>query len=341
MSITSEITRIQSNIENAYTALEAKGATMPITENSDSLATTISTITMSPDTATNVTNRSSFNRIAGDQVLITNTYGAGGTWSIVDSDTEGQAFVGYIGICLEDIAIGEVGRVSYYSTRSFGIYGNHNLNLGSNTYQLKASSTPGTYATNDRYFVKELNKYRQGYYGDFLSTDTLGWGMSLYTMFKVEHSITSNDIAYLFGLGDTSSVDPWWNKALAVSFSSANTTIGYINVYLDSNKLFSNDWQIDLGKWYGFNIIYQTDTPTLNVTLAELNTNGQFVNKYSYTKSGNEAPTTFPDFQRVIWGTSNGMSGTENIKVYYSVNSECYKGNATISCSIKNSNSYK
>lgn len=44
MSITSQITRIQSNIENAYTALEAKGATLPLIENSANLVDTINTI---------------------------------------------------------------------------------------------------------------------------------------------------------------------------------------------------------------------------------------------------------------------------------------------------------
>ena len=45
MSITSEISRIQTNIADAYTAAEAKGATMPVTENSDNLASTIESIT--------------------------------------------------------------------------------------------------------------------------------------------------------------------------------------------------------------------------------------------------------------------------------------------------------
>lgn len=45
MTIASEIQRIQTNIANAYDAAEAKGATMPVTENSDSLATTIESIT--------------------------------------------------------------------------------------------------------------------------------------------------------------------------------------------------------------------------------------------------------------------------------------------------------
>lgn len=38
MSIQSQITRIQSNIANAYTELEGKGATMPETQNSANLA---------------------------------------------------------------------------------------------------------------------------------------------------------------------------------------------------------------------------------------------------------------------------------------------------------------
>ena len=44
MSIASEITRISGNVADAYTAANAKGATMPVTQNSDNLATTIATI---------------------------------------------------------------------------------------------------------------------------------------------------------------------------------------------------------------------------------------------------------------------------------------------------------
>ena len=45
MTIASEITRIKTNIDNAYTALEAKGATIPSEKNSANLADTIDTIT--------------------------------------------------------------------------------------------------------------------------------------------------------------------------------------------------------------------------------------------------------------------------------------------------------
>ena len=45
MSIESEITRINTNIASAYTEAEAKGATMPASENSENLASTFATIT--------------------------------------------------------------------------------------------------------------------------------------------------------------------------------------------------------------------------------------------------------------------------------------------------------
>lgn len=44
MSITSEIQRIKTNIANAYTSCNSKGATMPATQNSANLATTINSI---------------------------------------------------------------------------------------------------------------------------------------------------------------------------------------------------------------------------------------------------------------------------------------------------------
>lgn len=44
MSIASQITRINNNIANAYSACSAKGATMPVTQNSANLANCISSI---------------------------------------------------------------------------------------------------------------------------------------------------------------------------------------------------------------------------------------------------------------------------------------------------------
>ena len=44
MSVASEINRIKANITDAYTEAEAKGATMPLTKNSDNLADTVASI---------------------------------------------------------------------------------------------------------------------------------------------------------------------------------------------------------------------------------------------------------------------------------------------------------
>lgn len=51
MSIESEITRINNNIAATYTALSAKGATMPETENSANLASTVATVPSGGDPA--------------------------------------------------------------------------------------------------------------------------------------------------------------------------------------------------------------------------------------------------------------------------------------------------
>lgn len=53
MSITSEIERIKTNIANAYTELENKGATIPTQKNSNNLASTITTVTGGGDATIN------------------------------------------------------------------------------------------------------------------------------------------------------------------------------------------------------------------------------------------------------------------------------------------------
>lgn len=44
MSIQSEINRIKGNVADAYSALSGKGATLPATQNTDNLASTIATL---------------------------------------------------------------------------------------------------------------------------------------------------------------------------------------------------------------------------------------------------------------------------------------------------------
>lgn len=70
MSIASEITRIQTNVANAYDALEAKGATMPANENTDSLVATINTISAGGGDVVTILNHTGLNISTGDKVWI-------------------------------------------------------------------------------------------------------------------------------------------------------------------------------------------------------------------------------------------------------------------------------
>ena len=70
MTIASEIQRIQTNIANAYDALEAKGATMPATENTDNLVTTIDTISGGGGETVTATNNTGSAISTGDKVWV-------------------------------------------------------------------------------------------------------------------------------------------------------------------------------------------------------------------------------------------------------------------------------
>lgn len=54
MSIATEITRIKTNIANAYTKLSERGATLPTSQNSENLASTINTIPTSSPSSNNL-----------------------------------------------------------------------------------------------------------------------------------------------------------------------------------------------------------------------------------------------------------------------------------------------
>lgn len=71
MTIASEIQRVQTNIANAYTSLEAKGATMPDTRNSANLASTIDSVPLTGDnTVQAFALGDAKNAVEGDKVLL-------------------------------------------------------------------------------------------------------------------------------------------------------------------------------------------------------------------------------------------------------------------------------
>lgn len=83
MSIATEITRINNNIASAYTACSNKGATMPATQNSANLATTIGTITTGGGGTPNLQDKSVTISSNGSQdVTADNGYDGLGTVSI-------------------------------------------------------------------------------------------------------------------------------------------------------------------------------------------------------------------------------------------------------------------
>ena len=109
MTIASEIQRIKTNIENAYTALEAKGATMPATEDSANLATTIASISGGGgDSEYTCLNATGSNISEGEKVYIaSNTNLSLISYSSFTS-------LGYTGIASQNIANGASGSVKSY-----------------------------------------------------------------------------------------------------------------------------------------------------------------------------------------------------------------------------------
>ena len=105
MSIVSEINRINTNIANAYSKCNEKGATMPQTQNSSNLASTINSIssgtpnlqskseTITTNTTTTIQADSGYDGLSSVEV-ITNVSGGGGIdWSAIGYNSTPQAIV--------------------------------------------------------------------------------------------------------------------------------------------------------------------------------------------------------------------------------------------------------
>ncbi len=106
MTIASEITRIKNNIAGAYTALSAKGATMPVTQNSANLATTVASVPAGSGETVTATNSSSYDRVSGEKVWLNKS---GDTYSIINYAS--ADINSLIGTCKANIAIGASGSV--------------------------------------------------------------------------------------------------------------------------------------------------------------------------------------------------------------------------------------
>lgn len=106
MTIASEITRIKNNIAGAYTALSAKGATLPATQNSANLATTVASVPAGSSETVTATNSSSYDRVSGEKVWLNKS---GDNYSIINYAS--ADINSLIGTCKQNIAIGASGSV--------------------------------------------------------------------------------------------------------------------------------------------------------------------------------------------------------------------------------------
>lgn len=106
MTIASEITRIQNNIAGAYTALSAKGATLPTNQNSANLATTVASVPAGGGDTVTATNNSSYDRVNGEKVWLSKS---GDNYSIINYASADKNSL--IGACKQNIAIGASGSV--------------------------------------------------------------------------------------------------------------------------------------------------------------------------------------------------------------------------------------
>jgi hypothetical protein len=106
MTIASEITRIKDNIAAAYTAAGNKGATMPVTQNSANLATTVASVPESSAETVTATNGSSYDRVTGEKVWLNKS---GNNYSIINYAS--ADINSFIGTCKANIAIGSSGSV--------------------------------------------------------------------------------------------------------------------------------------------------------------------------------------------------------------------------------------
>lgn len=128
MTIASEITRIQNNIADTYTALSAKGATMPATQNSANLAATVESVSTGASEIVTATNNSSYGRIVSEKVWLNKS---GNSYSIINYAS--ADINSLIGTCKEYIAIGASGDVETLTNGVLVPHRIRNFVLGGNT----------------------------------------------------------------------------------------------------------------------------------------------------------------------------------------------------------------
>lgn len=226
MTIASEIQRIQNNIANTYDALEAKGATMPATENSNNLASTVATIPAGGGDTITAVNKTGSAISEGDKVWIQKQTVAAGYYSEPNSAS-------YTANCFSGISNdgnyfsysnGSTNCSLWYindlSTNSFTNVGNNLIYLGGYRCGIRYSNLGDTfiftnYTTNTTTSMKTSklgnNSFQTNYQYNYLGYDVFGNGN------------TASSGTKMLELGDL-------NAGTFTTLTSTQSATGYVGV---------------------------------------------------------------------------------------------------------------
>ena len=167
MTVSSEITRIRTNIADAYTAASNKGASLPATENSDNLASCIDSISGSGGYS-EVPNYSVRSGVAGKRSISLSST----TFSPITSISDNGLEYAFLRCTLN-------GNLTFPSLTSVGDYGlSHSFQYSGGTYSVSFPSltTVGSYGFDRAFSGNSNSSTRSGLTGavDLSSVTTIG-----------------------------------------------------------------------------------------------------------------------------------------------------------------------
>lgn len=254
MTIASEIQRIQTNIANTYDALEAKGATMPATENSDNLASTVATIPTGGGDTVTATNATGSAITAGDKVWLQKE---NGSWKIKNFYSDEVNFVNHYVSITNKIASGFDSNHYMYLKETFSpgsspwevVFKFKPSSLHTGSLMTKMSGAP--------YYGFRLNLINDGhmYYivsdGQYSATPFEGEGSGSYVVnawnwVKVEFTGSAYN-AYLSTDGVNWTLDLTVTSSTPIYAYTAQTNIGY---FPDGSPVCWLQGEMDLSECY-------------------------------------------------------------------------------------------
>lgn len=155
MTIANEIQRIQNNITNTYDALEAKGATMPLTKNSNNLASTVETIPGGGGEDITATNKTGSAISSGDKVWANKV---GADYELINFYQGPYFYIGSKGSLLSfDNTSGKISGFTSGSSGGFVIQEKMPINTADSWKIVWKAKTPATHVHNS--LVNAPNNY--------------------------------------------------------------------------------------------------------------------------------------------------------------------------------------